>query len=439
MLLLYPLFRAIVSKLDIARNFFLASVSEWVLLPIFLGGYFVKRPLFLLSYSAVAAAFVLTGCSHNNPPVMMAPPTTPVTISQPMGQDPNGQYANGQNMAAAGQNGAYNWTEVPVNQQVQITRAVFDQGGYQLYSPQGTIVVPFANQNMYVMKFGQSQTGGMYFVNSGQFPTLYVPPGADLQNAAQPNSNWYPFPQNYAYTNPVYVGIAPSWSAFTGMGWYPGMAYYGGYYGYSPYSIIGPMVGLHFLIGGSPYYGWNSYHSYYNSHPYGYAPMRVVNRTVYNQAARNSFSSGGGFGRHTFGSAGSTFGNRSAGSSSFGGNRSTGSFGRGPSGVGSTPRPAFGSGASGGSFGRSPSGFGGSFGAGRRSFPVSAPPSPPVSSGRFGSRPSFGGGSFGGGASTPRPSFGGGSFGGGRSFGGGGFGGGSFGGGHSSFGGGRRR
>ena len=327
----------------------------------------------------------------------MAPPATPVTISQPMGQDPNGQYA----AAGSGQNGAYNWTEVPVNQQVQITRAVFDQGGYQLYSPQGTIVVPFANQDMYVMKFGQSRTGGMYFVNSGQFPTLYVPPGAGLQNAAQPNSNWYPFPQNYAYTQPVYVGIAPSWSAFTGMGWYPGMAYYGGYYGYSPYSMIGPMVGLHFLIGGSPYYGWNSYHSYYNSHPYGYAPMRVVNRTVYNQASRNSFNSGGagGFGRRSFGSAGSTFGSRPGG---------------------------------------------GSFGAGRRSFPVSAPP--PVSSSGFGSRPSFGGGSFGGGASAPRPSFGGGGgsfggggFGGGRSFGGGGFSGGSFGGGRSSFGGGRRR
>ncbi len=374
---------------------------------------------------SAAAALLLVGCSHQNPPVVMAPPTTPVTISQPMGQDPNSQYA----AAGSGQNGAYNWTEVPVNQQVPITRAVFDQGGYQLYSPRGTIVVPFANQNMYVMKFGQSRTGGMYFVNSGAFPTLYVPPGAGLQNAAQPNSNWYPFPQNYAYTRPVYVGIAPSWSAFTGMGWYPGMAYYGGYYGYSPYSIIGPMVGLHFLIGGSPYYGWNSYHSYYNSHPSGYAPMRVVNRTVYNQAARNSFNSGGaGFGRRTFGSAGSTFGRRPSGSIG-------GSFGRGPSGVSSTPRRAFGSSGGGGSFGRGPSGFGGSFGAGRRSFPASAPSAPPVSSGGFGGRPSFGGGNFGGGASAPRPSFGGG----GRSFGGGGFGGGSFGGGRSSFGGGRRR
>ncbi len=368
---------------------------------------------FLILSFAAAAGLLLSGCSPHQPPVVMAPPATPVTISQPAGQD----AATG-----TGQAGAYNWTDVPVGQQVQINRAVFDQGGYQLYSPQGTIVVPFANQNMYVMKFGQSQTGGMYFVNSGQFPTLYLPPGAFLDNATQPGAHWYPFPQNYAYTQPVYVGIAPSWGAFTGMGWYPGMAYYGGYYGYSPYSILGPMVGLHFLIGGSPYYGWNSYHSYYTSHPYGYAPMRVVNRTVYNQAARTSFNSGGGFGRRPFGSAGSTFGSRPGGSTG-------GSFGRGPSGFGSAPRPAFGSGGAGGSFGRGPSGFGGSFGAGRRSFPVSAPPAPPVSSGGFGSRPSFGGGSFGGGG-----------FGGGRSLGGGGgFGGGSFGSGRSSFGGGRHR
>ena len=385
----------------------------------------MKRLPLLFLISATGAALALAGCSHNSPPVMMAPPATPVTISQPMGQNSDGQ--NGPN----GQSGAYNWTDVPVNQQVQITRALFDQGGYQLYSPQGTIVIPFANQNMYVMKFGQSQNGGMYFVSNGQFPTLYVPPGAYLDNAAQPGAHWYPFPQNYAYSSPVYVGLAPSWSAFSGMGWYPGMSYYGGYYGYNPYSIIGPMVGLHFLIGGSPYYGWNSYHSYYNSHPYGYAPMRVVNRTVYNQAARTSFHSGD-FGRRSFGSSGTTFG----GNRSFGGARSTGSFGRGPSGFGSSaPRPALGSG---GSFGRSPSGFGGSFGSGHRSFPAAAPS---TSSGGLGSRPSFGGGSFGGGRSfsSPRPSFGGGgSFGslsGGRSS----FGGGSFGGGGRSFGGGRHR
>lgn len=378
-------------------------------------------------FLTAAALPLLAGCTHNNSPVMMAPPTTPVTINQPM-----------ESPGAGGQSQAYNWTEVPAGQQVPIQRAVFDQGGYQLYSQEGTIVVPFANQNLYVMKFGQSNNGGMYFVNNGQCPTLYIPNGGYLDNASQPGAHWYPFPQNYAYTQPVYVGLAPSWSAFSGMGWYPGMAYYGGYWGYNPYSMIGPMVGLHFLIGGSPYYGWNSYHSYYAGHPYGYAPMRVVNRTVYNQAARTSFNgAGGGLGRRGFGSAGSTFG----GGRSFGSNRAFGggSFGGGRSGFGaSAPRP------SGGSFGSGPSGYGGSFGTGRRSFPTSSGSgsfggSAPVSRPSFGgsapvSRPSFGGSFGGGGSFGSRPSsgfFGGGS----RSFGGGG----SFGGGRSSFGGGRRR
>ena len=374
---------------------------------------------------------LLVGCGHSNQPVMMAPPTTPVTISQQPGS--YGQNA-GYNQNGGGApnmtgtpNGAYNWTEVPVNQQVQITRAVFDQGGYQLSSPQGTIVVPFANQNLYVMKFGQSNGGGMYFVNNGQSPTLFLPPGAGLDNAAQPGARWYPFPQNYAYTQPVYMGLAPSWSAFNGMGWYPGMSYYGGYWGANPYGYA-PMVGLHFLIGGSPYYGWNSYHSYYMGHP-GYTPMRVVNRTVYNQASRNSFNrssfGGSSFGGRSFGggSAGSgSFGRRSFGSAgtAFGGGRSSGSFGGG--------RPAFGSGGFGGvkrssgSFGGGPSGYGGSFGGGRRSFPsggASGGSSAPVAP----SRPAFGGGggSFGSGGSRPSSSGSGGSFGGGRSsFGGGG-------------------
>ncbi len=396
-----------------------------------------------------ALALLLAGCGHSNQPVTMAPPTTPVTISQQPGgynQQPGGynQQPGGYNQSAGyDQNaggtasGAYNWTEVPVNQQVQISRAVFDQGGYQLYSPQGTIVVPFANQNLYVMKFGQSGNGGMYFVNNGQVPTLFLPPGAGLDNAAQPGARWYPFPQNYAYTQPVYVGLAPSWSAFSGMGWYPGMAYYGGYWGYNPYGYA-PMLGLHFLIGGSPYYGWNSYHSYYMGHP-GYAPMRVVNRTVYNQAARNSFNRG------SFG--GSSFGRNSGGSGSFG-RRSFGSagtaFGGRPSGSFSGGRPAFGGGTprASGSFGSGPSGFGGSFGGGRRSFPVGGS-SMPTTSGRpsfggggFSGRPTFGGGSHGSPAPSSGGSFGGGGFGGGRSsFGGGG----SFGGGRSSFGGGGRR
>lgn len=392
-----------------------------------------RRPPML---TALAGMALVGGCGQTQQPVMMSPP---MSASQPSYNN-NGGNGNGSMSNGSGQ--VYNWTEVPTGRQESITRAVFDQGGYQLSSPDGTIVVPFANQNMNVMKFGQSTTGSMYFVNDGQVPTLYVPPGMGLQNASaqggQP-ATWYPFSQNYAYSQPVYVAPAPSWPAFVGMGWYPGMTYYGGYWGYSPFSMIGPMVGLHFLIGGSPYYGWNSYHNYYMSNPVGRYNTRVVNRTVYNSAMRNS-----SFGNRSFGS------NRSFGGGSFG-NRSTGSFGGGRSfggsGFGSRPSGSFGGGSrsfgtstrpSGGSFGSGASGYGGSFGS-RRPF-GSGGSSFGGGGGSFGSRPSggmSGGGSFGGGRS-----FGGSSFGGGRSFGGGSFGGGSFGGGGRSFGGGfggRRR
>ena len=426
----------------------------------------MKKHTLLLAL-APSALLMLAGCGHHNDPVMMAPPAQPVTISQQDGP---------MNAQMAGQTGGqvYNWTDVPVGQQVPIQRAVFDGGGYQLFSQEGTIVVPFANQNLYVMKFGQSPNGGEYFVNNGSVPTLYLPSGGYLDNAAQNGARWYPFPQNYNYNGPVYVGLAPSWSAYHSMGWYPGMSSYGGYYGYSPLSIIGPMVGLHFLIGGSPYYGWNSYHSYYNSHPYNRVAPRVVSRTVYNQAARTSFgrsssfghSSGFGSSGRRFGNAGTSFGGRTSGG--FGSRPSGGSFGnRTPSGFTGTNR------ATSGSFGRSPSGFGGSFGARRPtvSAPMPTGPAASTSSGSFGSgrpnaptgsfgsgRPNAPSGSFGSGRPTSsssgsfggsRPSFGGGSFGGGHSSFGGGhssfggghssFGGGSFGGGHSSFGGGRRR
>jgi hypothetical protein len=285
----------------------------------------------------------------------------------------------------------YNWRDVPAGQQVPITRAVFDQGGYQLYAASGeTIAVPFENQNMYVMKFGRT-SGQMYFINENNTtPTLYVREGAFLENAAAQGAKWYPFPQNYAYTQPVYLGVAPSWSAYTGMGWYPGMTYYGGYYSTSPWvsgMAFGAMVGMMANIGGRPYYGWNSYSTYYRSNP--------TNRVLINNS-RSNFNY-------------SSVGRRSP---------SAGSFSRSSGGTGS---------------------FGGRSTAGTR----------PGGSGFSASRPSFGSGSrpsFGGGSSASRPSFGSGSSGfsssrpsGGSSFGGGRSSGGSFGGGRSSFGGGRRR
>ena len=357
-----------------------------------------------------------TGCSRQQP-VAMAPPTQPQqTMAPPM---------QGGGASASAQNGSvYNWTDVPQGQQVPINRAVFDQGGYQLFAQSGeTIVVPFQNQNLYAMKFGRSN-GGMYFVNDGQAPTLFVPNGGGLENASAQGARWYPFPQNYAYTGPVYVGLAPSWTDFVGMGWYPGMSYYGGYWGMHPWGYGGygyrPMVGLNINIGGHPYYGWNSYHNYYRSNP---APYRV--RTMYNNYS--SFrSGGGGFGRRS----GSSFGGSTGSYGGSFGRRSTGSFGGASAGnnnfstAPNRPRSSFGGGSSGfgssgggrsstGSFGSSSgsSGFGGSFGSGRRSTFGGG-----GSSSFGGSRPSSGGSLFGGGRSS------GGSFGGGgrSSFGGGG-------------------
>jgi len=231
----------------------------------------MKRMFFGVALAGLLGA----GCGHQQP-VMMAPPMV------------------------SGQGGGpvYDWTQVPVNQNVPVVRAVFDQQGYQIYDQAGdTIEVPFANQNMYVMKFGQSNNGQEYFINDGTAPTLYIPQGGYVENASAQGARWYPFPQNYAYSQPVYMGLAPTWADFTGMGWYPGMAYYGGYWGYRPWApglFYTPMVGLNFNIGGRPYYGWDTYHSYYRSNP----ANRVTLRPTYNYASVGR-QSGSSFGRNT--------------------------------------------------------------------------------------------------------------------------------------------
>ena len=399
-----------------------------------LGSEMAKQQLMLATISLLALG-ALTGC-RREVPVAMAPP-----VSAP----PPAAASNGE---------VYQWQDVPKGQEVVINRAVFDQGGYQLYAATGeTIVVPFANQNMYVMKFGKSQSGGMYFVNDGSTPTLYVPNGAGLENAAAQGAKWYPFPQNYAYSRPVYMGLAPSWSDYVAMSWYPGMSYYGGYFGYRPWMpglMYSPMVGLNINIGGRPYYGWNSYSSYYRSNPigrvgWGSRPAYNYN-TVGRRTGSSSFGSASGSrgsfgsaaGRSSFGGGGGrTSGSASSTRSSFGGGSartSGGSFGssstRTPSGGGSarTSGGSFGSSSTRAPFGGGTAGAttGSGFGASRTgrtgSFGSSAP-----SSGFGSTRAPFGGGAASSGSST-RPS-GGGFFGGGssstRSSGGGFFGGGS--------------
>lgn len=332
-------------------------------------------PSYVKATSLTAAlALVLAGCGSPQPRVM-APP---VQSMAPV------QSQNG---------GTYQWQDVPAGQQVPISRAVFDQGGYQLYAQSGeTILVPFVNQNLYVMKFGQT-SGGMYFVNQGGVPTLYIQPGMGLENATASGARWYPFSQNYAYTQPVYVGLAPTWGEYMGMGWYPGMSYYGGYWGYNPWHsglAYAAMSGLVFrLASGQTYGGWGSYHDYYVVHNVG--RVGWSSRPSYNYTSvgrrpgafgsatsnRGSFGRSSGAPSSSFGrSSGSSFGSSSR-SGSFGGGSTRSSFGSGSSGFSNSqsrssgsfgggsmraPSSSFGR-SSGGSFGRS---SGGSFGGGRR-------------------------------------------------------------------------
>jgi len=225
---------------------------------------------------AVAAglSFVTAGASADVP-TTMAPP---IQMSAPA--------TSGDNASA---DSVFHWQEVPANQQVPLVRAAFDQGGYQLYDTQGeTIIVPFTDQNLYVMKFAQSSNGKMYFVNEGDYPVLYVPKNGYLENATVAGARWYPFGEDFHPDHPVFLGIAPSWSVFIGMGWYPHMVCYGGYWSNTSFiagGIFLPSVGLFFEIGGHPYYGWDAYHRYFLAHP---APFQIAydHRDFYRWADR---------------------------------------------------------------------------------------------------------------------------------------------------------
>jgi hypothetical protein len=202
----------------------------------------------------------------DDPPIAMAPPVAN-SVPPPAGTD-----------------NVFQWTEIPANEQVPLTRAVFDQGGYQLYDTSGeTVVVPFTNQNLYVMKFAVSPNNTLYFINESGTPVLYVPRNGYLENASVPGAKWYPFSEQFAPTQPVYLGVAPSYTEFVDVGWYPNTVIYGGYYCSTPFIagvIFRPTLGLTFIIGGHPYYGWHDYHHYVVVHPAPYH-MHYVNEHIY--------------------------------------------------------------------------------------------------------------------------------------------------------------
>ena len=112
------------------------------------------------------AALMLLGVTSRvvaDPPVSLSPPVQ--SEAAPVTGD-------------AVPDSTFQWTEVPQNQKVPLTRAVFDQNGYQLFDTAGeTVLVPFTNNNLYVMKFAPSDDGTLYLINQGDTPVLYVPVG----------------------------------------------------------------------------------------------------------------------------------------------------------------------------------------------------------------------------------------------------------------------
>ena len=259
-------------------------------------------------------------------PVTMAPPVPEQSVpadSQYPQQTAEGTPVN------TSQSSVFNWAEIPQDQRVPVTRVTFDQGGYQIYDTVGeTIVVPFANKNLYVMKFAVSPDNTMFFENTGGAPVLYVPQNGYLENATVPGAKWYPFSEKFHPAEPVFLGIAPSYPVFVGLGWYPHTILYGGYYCHTSFvegGVFLPSIGLSFFIGGHPYYGYAGYRDYLFAHP---APYHIgyFNRDVYRFAGRpigpdHRFYGGGhgGYDGHSFGgyhAGGSAF---AGGTHSFGG------------------------------------------------------------------------------------------------------------------------
>ena len=233
-----------------------------------------------LGLAALTGLSLAAGTAFADGETTMAPPIT--GASAPLSAGNAGVNASADSV--------FNWQEIPANQQVPLSRATFDQGGYQLYDTVGeTIVVPFTNQNLYVMKFAESPNGNLYFENEGGFPVLYVPKGGFLENATVAGARWFPLGENFHPAEPVFLGIAPNYTDFVDLGWYPDTFFYGGYYGHTSFIAGGlflPTVGLFFSIGGHPYYGWNSYHNYYIGHP-GYYHTAFYNRNFYHYAGNH--------------------------------------------------------------------------------------------------------------------------------------------------------
>lgn len=242
---------------------------------------YTKTPRATVRYiiwSTLIAGFALvTSTAMADPPVATATPLdTTIEIGTQESQEPETTRV-------------FNFEDVPANKHVPLIRALFDQGGYQLLDTVGeTIVVPFANRNLYIMKFALSPNDTMYFVNDSGTPTLYIPQDGYLENATVSGAKWYPFSEKFHPTTPVFLGIAPSYTEFIDTGWDSETVLYGGYYGTRPSpseEVFVPSSGWTLFSSGRPYYSWRDYRQYVLIHPSSYH-FGFSNRPIYSIGPR---------------------------------------------------------------------------------------------------------------------------------------------------------
>lgn len=165
--------------------------------------------------------------------------------------------------------GVTRWNDIPASRRVLLTQASMDTGGYRLYDTSGaTINVPFANQDLHVMKFAVSPDDTTFFVNDGYAPVLYLPVNGCVINDNVPGGRWYPFSARFRPVRPVFLAIAPNYSEYVALQWYPNTITFGGYYGVTSFidgGVFQPTSGITFYIGTQSYLGWNPYRDYVNA------------------------------------------------------------------------------------------------------------------------------------------------------------------------------
>ena len=237
-----------------------------------------KKLMRLGVVASVTLSLFYPACVHADTPISAAPPISADSA------------VTGAEQGTIDQTTVFSWTQVPKNQTIALTKATFDKGGYQLYDTSGdTILVPFACDNLYVMRFARSNSDTMYFENQADTPVLYIPVGGYLENATVPGARWCPITDNFQPTTPVYMGIAPSWDDFIGMGWFAGCICEGGYYcdvGFGGGSYV-PCPGYIFVVGNNRCFGWNEYRDYCIDHD-PHFHTGYFDRTVYTHPGNDS-------------------------------------------------------------------------------------------------------------------------------------------------------